>query len=218
MKILLAATSFLSFALVLAASTAYGEEQSFTSLFDGKSLDGWVGETEAYQVVEGEIRCRPGSGGNLYTERQYSDFILRFEFRLTPGANNGLGLRAPLEGDSAYVGIESQILDDSAAKYANVEPYQRHGSLYGVAPARRGFLKPVGEWNEQQVTCRGREIAIELNGESLLSVNLDDVAPGGKTLDGKPHPGLAREKGHIGFLGHGDRVDFRNVRIREIDE
>jgi hypothetical protein len=95
------------------------------------------------------------SGGNLYTEKEYSDFIFRFEFRLTPGANNGLGIRTPLQGDAAYVGYELQILDNDAPVYAHLKPYQYHGSVYGIIPAKRGYQKPVGEWNSQEVWIRG---------------------------------------------------------------
>ncbi|MRR21229.1 DUF1080 domain-containing protein, partial [bacterium] len=133
------------------------KEAGFVSLFNGSNLDGWVGNKVSYTVEDGMIVIKPGndSGGNLYTEREYSDFIFRFEFQLTPGANNGLGVRAPLEGDAAYVGMEIQILDNSASIYADLEQYQYHGSVYGVIPARRGFLRPVGEWNYEEVILQG---------------------------------------------------------------
>jgi hypothetical protein len=186
-------------------------------LFDGESLAGWVGSTDSYEVRDGAIHSIAGKGGNLYTENEYSDFELTFEFKLTPGANNGLGIRAPLEGDAAYAGIELQVLDDTADKYADLKPYQFHGSAYGIAPAKTGHLKPVGEWNEQTVRCEGRQITVTLNGTVILDIDLDKVAPGGKTIDGNTHPGLSRTSGHIGFLGHGDEVAFRNLKLVEID-
>ena len=158
-----------------------------------------------------------GKAGKLLTNEEYGDFVLRFEFRLTPNANNGLAIRAPVSGDSAYNGLELQILDGTSGKYTNLKPYQTHGSIYGVAPAKRGFLKPVGEWNTQQVECRGRNIRVTLNGHVILDANLDQVAPGGKTIDGQNHPGLQNNKGHLGFLGHGDEVAFRNIRIQPLD-
>jgi hypothetical protein len=147
---------------------------------------------------------------------EYSDFALRFEFLLAPGANNGLAIRAPLRGDAAYEGIELQILDDTAAEYKDLQPYQYNGSAYGIAAARRGFAKPLGEWNEQEVRCVGRRITVTLNGEKVLEVELDEVAPQGKTLDGKPHRGLTRDSGHIGFLGHESDVRFRNIRVLDL--
>jgi hypothetical protein len=194
------------------------DEKGFVSLFDGKTLKGWTGSLKGYAVEDGAIVCLKKGGGNLFTEKEYADFVLRFEFKLETGSNNGLGIRAPLEGNAAYVGMELQILDDAAAQYRKLQPYQYHGSVYGVAPAKRGHLKSVGEWNEQEVTCIGRQLKVVLNGETIVDVDLDKVAPAGKTIDGQNHPGLKRTKGHIGFLGHGSRVEFRNLRIKEITD
>ncbi len=191
--------------------------EGFVSLFDGKSLDGWIGAVKGYAVEEGAIVCIPDKGGNLYTAKEYGDFVFRMEFKLTPGANNGLGIRAPTEGDAAYVGMELQILDDSAEVYKNLQPYQYHGSIYGVAACERGHQKPVGEWNEQEVIVKGRNVKVVLNGHTIVDANLDEVSKDGKTVDGgkDSHPGLKREKGHIGFLGHGHKVMFRNIRIKD---
>jgi hypothetical protein len=191
------------------------EEEGFVSLFDGKSLDGWRGATSGYAAENGLLVCKKEGGGNLYTAKEYSDFVFRFEFKLEPGANNGLGLRTPTQGDAAYVGMELQILDDSADQYKNLKPYQYHGSIYGVVPCERGHQRPVGQWNEQEVICKGRRVAVILNGHKIVDADLDKAAPEGKTIDGRDHPGLKREKGHIGFLGHGSRVEFRNIRIKE---
>lgn len=192
------------------------KEENFTSLFDGKTLDGWVGAKQAYRVEKGAIVCVKGTAGNLFTEKEYSNFVLRFEFQLTPGANNGLGIRSPLKGDPAYVGMELQILDNTAEKYAKLQPYQYHGSVYGIAAARRGALKPLGEWNQQEVMLVGDKLRVTLNKRKILDVNLKKVAPEGKTIDGREHPGLKRTKGHLGFLGHGDEVKFRKVRIVDL--
>ena len=195
-------------------------EAEFTPLFNGKNLDGWVGNKQSYKAMDGVIAVDPhggGGGGNLYTEKEYSDFIFRFEFQLTPGANNGLGIHAPLEGDAAYVGKELQILDNTAEKYAKLKPYQYHGSVYGVIPAKRGFLKPIGEWNQQEVTVRGSKIKIVLNGTTIVDGDYLKASREG-TMDGKDHPGLKRSKGHIGFLGHGDVLKFRNIRIKDLSK
>ncbi len=186
----------------------------FMSLFNGRDLRGWRGDTVGYAAEDGRIVVHPDRGsGNLYTADEYADFILRFDFRLTPGANNGLGIRTPPEGDAAYVGMELQILDNSADKYRELEAYQYHGSIYGVVPAKRGFQRPVGEWNHQEVIARGRQITIILNGETIVDADIDDASASG-TVDGREHPGLQRSSGHIGFLGHGSRVEFRNLWIK----
>jgi hypothetical protein len=190
---------------------------AFVDLFDGKSMRGWTGSTESYEVRDGVLASLPGKSGNLCTEAEYSDFILQLEFRLTPGANNGIGIRAPLTGDAAYAGIELQVLDNTAQEYAELKPYQFHGSAYGIAAAQRGHLKPVGEWNEQVVRCLGRKIEVMLNGKTILDIDLDQVAPANKTIDGKDHPGLERTAGHIGLLGHGRVVEYRNLRIQTQD-
>ncbi|MCI0744877.1 MAG: DUF1080 domain-containing protein [Verrucomicrobia subdivision 3 bacterium] len=205
-------------ALSTLAAPAPHLEAGFTSLFNGKDLSGWklVGKKgEGYEVKDGVIYCARGGGGNLYTEKEYDDFIFRFEFKLEEGSNNGLGIRAPLEGDAAYAGMELQILDDTVAekKYGKLRPAQFHGSVYDVIPAKRGALKPSGEWNSQEVDCRGRNIKVTLNGQVILNADLNDVKDGATI---QKHPGLFRDRGHIGFLGHNDYVELRNIRIQEI--
>ncbi|MEL6593230.1 MAG: DUF1080 domain-containing protein [Bacteroidota bacterium] len=209
----------LIFALSLLSCQSEDKEAKFVSLFNGQDLDGWVGNKDSYRVEEGMIVVDPqgGGGGNLYTEEEYSNFVLRFEFQLTPGANNGLGIHAPLEGDAAYLGKELQILDNTASKYDSLKVYQYHGSLYGVMPARRGHLKPIGEWNQQEVSVQGSQIEVILNGTSILSGDYVEASKDG-TLDGREHPGLQRRKGHIGFLGHGDVLRFRNIEIKELPD
>ncbi len=193
--------------------------EGFESLFNGKNLEGWVGNKTDYYAKNGELVVNPkmGGHGNLFTEKEYSDFIYRFEFQLTPGANNGLGIRAPLEGDAAYVGMELQILDNTASIYANLQEYQYHASVYGVISAKRGFQKPVGDWNSQEVIVKGSKVKVILNGEVILDGDIDKASENG-TLDHKNHPGLKRNKGYIGFLGHGSKVKFRNIRIKDLSE
>jgi hypothetical protein len=203
--------------LVSCSSQKQAADRGFTDLFNGENLDGWVGNKESYQAKDGMIVIDPqgSGGGNLLTEKEYGDFVLRFEFQLTPGANNGLGIHAPLTGDAAYVGKEIQILDNEAEKYSGLEVYQYHGSVYGVIAAKRGFLKPVGEWNQEEVIVQHPKIKVILNGETILEGDYLEASKDG-TLDGKDHPGLQRSSGHIGFLGHGDVVRFRNIRIKEL--
>ena len=186
-------------------------------LFDGTSLHEWVGNKSAYIIEDGNIAVYPkrGGKGNLFTKDEYSDFIFRFEFKLTPGANNGVGVRAPLEGDAAYQGMEIQILDNDADIYKNLQVYQYHGSVYGILAAKRGYLKPVGEWNQQEIELIGNKIKVTLNGTVITEGDLAEVTANG-TVDKRDHPGLKRTSGHIGFLGHGDTLFFRNIRVKDM--
>ena len=187
-----------------------------TEIFDGKSFDGWAGPTENYQVVDGAIRCKPEKGGVLYYNKEYSDFIARVEFRLPPGGNNGLAIRYPGQGDTAYTSAcgELQVLDDSSEKYLNLDPRQRHGSAYGMVPAKRGYQRPVGEWNYQEVTVKGPKIKVELNGTVILDADLSTVK---EFMANSPHPGKDRTSGYFGFAGHNDPVEFRKIAIKPLD-
>lgn len=203
--------------MLVSPLAAAGDEDGFVALFDGKSFNGWtlLGKTgEGYLVQDGMIVCPPKGGGNLFTEREYADFNLRFEFRLEAGSNNGLAIRAPLsDRNIAYDGIELQIIDNTAARYKDIQPWQKHGSLYHVFPAKTGFLRPVGEWNEQEVIVVGRTVKIILNGHTILDVDTATVKDAELI---EKHPGLKRKSGHVGFLGHNEPVAFRNIRIKEL--
>lgn len=188
----------------------------FVSLFDGETLRGWtlVGKTgPGYIARDGILICPAEGGGNLLTEREYSDFIFRFEFKLSPGGNNGVGIRTPLHGHAATEGMESQILDDTAPQYARLLPAQYHGSIYKVAAAKRGALKPVGEWNREEIRAVGRRITVTLNGRVIVDVDLNRMNDPA-TL--REHPGMRRDRGHIGFLGHNSLVQFRNIAIKDL--
>ncbi len=193
------------------------KKDGFVNLFDGTNIDQWMGNTAGYIINDGALVVVPdnGSGGNLYTKEEYADFIYRFEFQLTPGANNGIGVHAPPVGDAAYVGMEIQVLDNEAPIYANLQPYQYHGSVYGIAAAKRGYLLPTGEWNKEEIMLKGSKIKVTLKGTVINEVDLKEVTKNG-TVDHKEHPGLARTTGHIGFLGHGDVVRFKNMRIKKL--
>jgi hypothetical protein len=167
-----------------------------------------------YRVRDGVLYCTKEDGGNLYTVKQYANFVFRFEFRLTPNANNGIGIRAPLEGDAAYVGMEIQVLDDSGSQYQSLRPSQYHGSIYDVVAAKRGALRPVGEWNEEEILADGDHVRVTVNGVVVVDARLTEVADP-EVL--KKHPGLTRKAGHIGFLGHGAEIEFRAIRIRELE-
>lgn len=186
----------------------------FKSLFDGKTLAGWAGANDNYEVVDGAIQCKTGHGGVLRTEEMYKDFVARVEFKLPPGGNNGLAIRYPGEGDTAYVGMcELQVLDTEHPKYAKLDPRQVHGSAYGMAGATRGYLRPTGEWNYQVVTVKGSTIKVELNGSVILDTDLSKVTD---FMANSPHPGKDRTEGYFGFAGHNDPVQFRNVSIKKL--
>lgn len=195
------------------------KNEGFKILFDGTNMHSWTGNTTDYIIEDDNMAIRPkpgkGSGGNLFTKEEFSDFNFRFEFQLTPGANNGLGIRSPLEGDAAYVGMELQILDNDAPIYKDLKEYQYHGSIYGTVAAKRGFLKPMGEWNYQEVIAKGSKIKVILNGTVILDADIEPFKQNG-TIDGQDHPGIKRDSGHIGFLGHGSPLQFRNIRIKDL--
>lgn len=189
--------------------------EGFKSLFDGKTLEGWAGAVPNYEVVDGAIRCRPKSGGVLYYNKEFSDFVARVEFKLPPGGNNGLAIRYPGKGDAAYSGMtELQVLDDDAPQYAKLDKRQYHGSSYGMVPSKRGYQRPVGEWNFEEVTVKGSKIKVELNGTVILDADLSKVTD---FMANSPHPGKDRTSGFFGFAGHGDPVEFRNISIKPLD-
>jgi len=192
----------------------------FEIIFNGKNIDKWTSNTTEYVVEDGAIVFHPKikktGAGYLYTKKEYSDFIFRFEFQLTPGANNGLGIRVPLTDNAAYEGMELQILDNEAEMYRDLKTYQYHGSVYGVIPAKRGFLKQVGEWNVEEVIAKGPIIQVILNGTMIINGDISEARKNG-TMDKLPHPGLMRDKGHIGFVGHGSEVKFRNIRVKDLN-
>ncbi len=193
------------------------KSEGFEMLFDGTNLDKWT-SSPAYEInEEGVLRSNPAAkfGKNIYTKEEYGDFVYRFEFKLTAGANNGVGIRAPLEGDAAYLGHEIQILDDNAEVYSKLKPYQYHGSVYGIIAAKRGSLKPLGEWNEEEIRVEGSRIKVTVNGQVVVDGDIKAATKDGPA-DGKKHPGLDVTKGHIAFLGHGTEVFFRNIRVKRL--
>ena len=200
-----------------AALSFLSAESGFVSIFNGKDLNGWTLRSKynpGYLVQDGKIVCPADGGGNLFTEKEYSNFILRFEFKMEEAANNGIGIRAPYEGDAAYQGMEIQILDHDAPVYrGKLRPAQYHGSIYDVVPAKTGYLKKTGEWNFEEILADRRHIKVTLNGTVIVDANLDDVTDP-EVL--KKHPGLARTTGHIGLLGHHSHVEFRNMRVKEL--
>jgi hypothetical protein len=171
-----------------------------------------VAELHVFVFEGAEARFDEAQAAELFA----GDFEFRFEFQLAPGANNGIALRSPNEGDPAYVGFECQVLDNTAEQYKGLERWQYHGSIYGIAAATATALKPVGEWNQETITMKGPKVKVELNGVVIIDIDLDKVAPDGKTVSGHKVDGLTRKTGHLGFCGHGDRVAFKNLRVKRL--
>lgn len=189
----------------------------FKSVFDGRDFDGWAGPVAEYEVKDGAICCRPGKGGTIYTKAEYSDFMARLEIKLPPGGNNGLAIRYPGHGDTAYDGMcELQVLDDNYEKATGekIDPRQAHGSAYGMVAAARGYQHPIGTWNFEEVTVQGSKLKVELNGTVILDCDLANVK---EFMHNGAHPGKDRTKGYFGFAGHNDPVGFRDIQIQPLE-
>ena len=197
-------------ALVCGSACLAEQELTMRSLFNGKDLTGWKGN--GYVVEDGAIVCKPeGDNLNLFTEETFANYVLEFDFLLTPGANNGLGIHYPGTGDGAYTGMEIQILDSTDPKYKDLKDYQFHAGIYTLKAAKQGLLKPIGEWNHEKVTVNGSSVTVEVNGNVALTANLDELS-----ASHPDHVGVKRRAGHIGWMGHGDKVSFKNINIGEI--
>ena len=203
---------------ILAASAAFAHaaDDGFVSVFNGKDFTGWAGPIDNYEVKDGAIACKAGKGGTIYVNDELTDFVVRLKIKLSPGGNNGLAIRYPGTGDTAYVGMcELQVLDDDAPKYAKLDERQYHGSAYGMVAAKRGHQKPVGEWNVEEVTVKGSTIKVVLNGVTILDTDLSKVDMA-NVMAHKEHPGKDRTKGFFGFAGHNDPIQFRNISIKKL--
>ena len=202
---------------LLAVFLMFADDKDFKPLFNGKDLSGWTlvkKSGSGYRVENGVLICPEDGGGNLLTEEEFDNFVFRFDFKLTPGGNNGVGIRAPLAGDIAYSGMEIQILDHDHEKYKGwLKPFQRHGSVYDMIPAKADALKPVGEWNTEEISAEGSRIRVTLNGKLITDADLSTITDP-EVL--KKHPGVQRKGGRIGFLGHGSHVEFRSIRIKRL--
>ena len=188
------------------------DPEGFKSIFNGKDLEGWSGPVDDYQVVDGAVMCKPKKGGTIYyAKEEFSDFVGRVEIKLPKDGNNGLAIRYPGMGDTAYVGMcELQVLDDN---YKGIDPRQAHGSAYGMVAAARGYQRPIGEWNYEEVTIQGPTIKVELNGTVILDCDLSKVT---EYMANSKHPGKDRTSGYFGFAGHNDPVMFRNISIKPL--
>jgi hypothetical protein len=213
---LLLATAGAALIAAAGAPGARSQQAPFVRLYNGKDLSGWHvkdGKLESWKADGEVLSCVAPGGGWLTSDKEYGDFVLRLEYRIGPGGNSGVGVRYPKEGDPAHVGMEIQILDDADPKYANLKPAQYNGGIYYQSPPKAKAAKPAGEWNRYVIRCRGAQVVVRLNGMEIQNVNLDEFT----TAEGNYTPLAKRpRRGHVGLQSHGDRVDFRNIEIREL--
>jgi hypothetical protein len=188
--------------------------EGFISLFNGKDLTGWTvnkgGDIKKWGAENGLLYVSGGGGGWLMTEKEYANFDLRLEYKMARHGNSGVGLRSPLEGDPAYVGMEIQLIDD--ANWKGLQSWQHTGSIYNVVPAAKIANRPLGEWNRMRIVADDRHILVVLNGAKLVDANLDDHVK----EHGKRHPGILRKAGHIGLQSHDQRIEFRNLYVKPL--
>jgi len=194
-------------------------KEGFVSIFDGKTLDGWVGvagNTDSYYVKDGLLICKKVAHDHIFTKKEYANFILRLDIKVEPGGNNGVGIRTKITRVPHLEGMEIQVLDDDHPKHKDIKPYQHHGSIYGCVPAKPGHIKPAGQWNREEIICNGRHVKVTLNGTVIVDADLDKISQ--PCMDGKMHPGLTYKKGRIGLHAHGygQEVYFRNIRLKEL--
>ena len=190
--------------------------EGFKAVWNGKDFEGWGGPVDQYEIKDGAIVCQPEKGGTIFAKDELSDFVARVEFKLPPGGNNGLAIRYPGTGDTAYEGMcEVQVLDDDAPMYAKLDMRQYCGSVYGQVAAQRGYVRPAGEWNFYEVTVKGPTIRVELNGTVITDADVSKITPE-MFMAAHPHPGKDRPSGFFGFAGHNDPVAFRNVLIKKL--
>jgi hypothetical protein len=187
--------------------------EGFTSLFNGKDLDGWkaTGKMDVWGTEKGVIVCKGGNGGWLLTEKDFANYELRLEYKMSKGANSGVALRTPTTGDPAYQGMEIQLIDDEGWP-GGLQSWQHTGAIYNVVPPKKQANKPIGEWNTMTITAKGPQIKVVLNGETLVDANLKDY----EKEHAEKHPGIKRDKGKVGFQSYNTRVEFRNIYIKEL--
>jgi Domain of Unknown Function (DUF1080) len=189
-------------------------------LFDGKSLDGWQtssGQPSKVPVEDGCLNPH-GSGGYMLIHRQtWSDFVLALDFKISRGCNSGVFVRThpltPRPGkDVGFNGIEVAIDDTATADYHDT------GAIYDLVKPSKNAMKPVGDWNHLVITCDGPKLSIEVNGEVVTRMNLDQWTAANRRPDGSEHKFDIAYKGHprfgyIGLQDHGSACWFKNIKL-----
>ena len=214
--------------LMLALSPPTNGEQTpagggWRPLFDGKTTAGWRGYRQksipvGWTVVDGAL-ARTGTGGDIITADQFSDFELTLEYNVAPGANSGVFFRVT-EDDPViwHEAPEIQVIDNART---DLKPAQTAGSNYDLHAPTRDATKPAGQWNLLRIVVKGNHVEHWINGANVVEYELASEDWKKRVQASKfkefPRYGTSR-RGHIGLQDHGDRVAYRNIRIREIQE
>lgn len=185
----------------------------FVNLYNGLDLTGW--ETTGNWLPQDDgsvmIKPRPGEKGwtrydmYLWTPRTYKDFILDLEYQYPPGGNSGVYFRVKDRKDPVSTGIEVQILDSS--KKTGEMTHHDHGGVIATQGASKNMSKAPNEWNRMIVTCKGNHLTVELNGEQIIDIQLNEGAMKDRPMEG-----------YIGLQDHGEpnNLKFRHIRIKEL--
>ncbi len=190
------------------------EKEGFRLLFDGKTIDTavWEGAVKEHCVRNGSLVADPG--GILYSVAEYSDYVLRLEYKLPKGGNNGIGVRCGRTGSPGRTGMEIQLLDDYDPQYKTLHPTQFNGSVYGVAAPKMGYLKKAGGWNTLELSVHDSHLKETLNGTVIVDIDLSKITEFPLKAVSNLVPGIHNKTGRLALAGHGSPVEFRNIRIK----
>jgi hypothetical protein len=195
------------------------KKEGYVLLFDGKELKGWKRVAAGFggwMVEDGCIHLTKG-GGMLYTEGEYDNFILKIDFRMAKGCNSGVFLRVGDPKNEVQTGLEIQVLDDSGKKPNR----NSSGSIYDLVAPSKNTAKPAGEWNTFVITANKNLISVQMNGEKVAEINVDEWDKPGMRPDGSKHKyKLAIKdfprKGLIGLQDHGQSIDYKNIKLKPL--
>ncbi len=197
--------------------TPQEKDQGFFLLFDGKTVDTslWDGAVKQHVVRDGLLVADPG--GFMFTKKDYANFIFRTEFKMPPDGNSGVGIRCASQGSPGRTGMEIQIIDDDANK--NLHPTQYTGAIYGVIAPKLGHLKGPGQWNYMEIIANGPLVKITLNDTVIVDTDLSKVTSfplgSGKS---KLVPKIHNTTGRIALAGHNSPVEFKNMRMKTLEQ
>lgn len=211
------------FALSLLALAGFATAGEPVSLFDGKTFAGWTGPDGAapgpgWTIAEGELRL-DGKGGNLFSEKEYGDFDLEWEWKLEEGGNNGVKYWVTKVGGKEWLGIEYQMLDDQKHPDSKNGAKRLTASFYDIqAPTAKTKVKPSGEWNHSRIVVKDGKLQHWLNGELVgeADTNSPEWKANVAASKFKDKAGFAPGKGRIMITDHSDKTWYRNIRIKEL--
>ena len=216
---------------IVSGATAFGadpvQEEGFVWLFDGGDLSAWkMGPDRSWVVEDGVIRLRREMDGRehntdyLWTKEAYGNFVLELEFKIPERANSGVFLRTSDLSDPVYTGIEVQV----ANSYGKTTWSKGNcaGAIYDCLAPTANAVKDPGQWNHYHITCRDNQIAVVLNGQTVIDMDLNQWSKPNMNPDGTKNKfpralaDFARE-GHIGLQDHGRDVCYRNIRVKRLN-